>query len=167
MSAADGDAGDREHSGREPRGGLSRTGVGWVAAHGGCGATTLANVLGGTDLGCRWPQPGRAEPARIFLVARTHAYGLQAASRALNAMRESRHPDGMELIGVVAVADAPGSLPRVLVSQIRLLRSVAPVHRIPWIADWRLGQHPSRLPRQVESLERRVRELGSYHPGGQ
>lgn len=141
-------------------GALAPTGIGWVAAHGGSGASTLAGLLGGSDLGCRWPGPESSEPARVLLVARTHAAGLDAASRTLNAMREGRHPSGMALVGVVLVADAPGALPRVLVNRIRVLRSVAPVQRIPWIAQWRVGEQPSRLPRQVDALARMIDGAG-------
>jgi len=137
-------------------------GLAWVGAHGGAGVTTLAAVLGGVDVGCRWPQPDLAEPARILLVARTHASGLHTASMTLNAMREGRHPSGMTLVGVVLVADAPGSLPRSLVNRIKVLRSAAPVQRIPWIPQWRVGEQPNRLPRQVDALERQVRELGVW-----
>ncbi|MFI7602660.1 DUF6668 family protein [Actinoplanes sp. NPDC049681] len=146
-----------------PSGRLSEHGIAWVSAHGGCGATTLTAVLGGVDLGCRWPNAGRHEPSRVFLVARTHAQGLRAASRALNAVREGRHPAGMELMGLVLVADAPGRLPRTLVSRVKVLRSAVPVHRIPWIAPWRIGRQADRLPRQVARLEQRVRALD---PGG-
>jgi hypothetical protein len=164
--AADfGDDGPRWQS-RQPRltremtnGALSGRGVGWVAAHGGAGTTTLAAVLSGIDLGCRWPDPARDEPARIILVARTHAQGLRAASRALNAIREGRHPAGMRLVALVLVADAPGSLPRPLAGRIRLLRSAAPVHRIPWIAPWRLGKKTDRLPRQVVKVGQLVRSV--------
>ncbi|GLY02420.1 DUF6668 family protein [Actinoplanes sp. NBRC 101535] len=143
-----------------PVGRLTPDGTGWIGAHGGAGVSTLAGLLGGADLGCRWPDPDRAEPARVFLVARTHASGLQAASQTLNAMREGRHPSGMELVALVLVADAPGSLPRALLNRVRVLRSVAPVQRIPWITEWRLGEQPRRLPRQVDLLDRQLRELG-------
>lgn len=131
---------------------LSRDGIGWVAAHGGAGTTTLAIVLGGTDLGCRWPDAARAEPGRVLLVARTHAAGLRAASRALNALREGRHPAGLELAGLVLVADAPGRLPLTLTRRIRVLRSVAPVKRVPWIAAWRLGKQAKQLPKAMAQL---------------
>ncbi|MEV4637759.1 DUF6668 family protein [Actinoplanes sp. NPDC049548] len=147
-----------------PPGRLSGQGIAWVSAHGGSGATTLTAVLGGVDLGCRWPNAGRHEPARVFLVARTHAQGLRAASRALNAIREGRHPAGMELVGLVLVADAPGRLPRTLVSRIKVLRSAVPVHRIPWIAPWRVGKKVDRLPRQVTKLEQRVQALNRGGP---
>jgi len=135
---------------RQPAiGSLSGDGVCWVATHGGAGATTLAAVVGGVDVGCRWPDAARHEPARILLLARTHEQGLRAASRALNAIREGRHPAGMELVALVLVADAPGRLPVPLLTRIRLLRSVVPVQRVPWIPQWRLGKTVDRLPGQL------------------
>jgi len=147
---------------------LSARGMGWVAAHGGAGATTLSIVLGGTDLGARWPDAARAEPARVMLVARTHAQGLRAASRGMNALREGRHPAGMELVGLVLVADAPGRLPSPLVARIRLLRSIVPVWRVPWIAPWRLGNQAPDLPKQAEGLGRIVEicEKGGQRSAG-
>ncbi|MFI6078683.1 DUF6668 family protein [Actinoplanes sp. NPDC051343] len=157
--------GGADEIGPEQRSGLSPAGFAWVAAHGGCGATTLASVLGGVDLGCRWPQPERTEPTRVLLVARTHAGGLRAASQTLNAMREGRHPAGMKLVAVVLVADAPGGLPRILADRIRLLRSVAPVYRIPWVASWRSGQNLTTLPQPLEKLGRLVQGPTAGSPG--
>jgi len=144
------------------RSSLSREGVGWVAAHGGAGTTTLAIVFGGTDLGCRWPDPAASEPGRVLLVARTHAAGLRAAARALNALREGRHPAGMELVSLVLVADTPGRLPLALARRIRVLRSVTPVRRVPWIAAWRLGKQAKELPKAMSQLG----ALVAGHAGG-
>jgi hypothetical protein len=135
-----------------PRRSLSEEGIGWIAAHGGAGATTLTRLFGGTDLGCRWPDAALAEPAKVILVARTNAEGMRALSRALNALREGRHPAGMKLTGLVLSADAPGSLPLALSRRIRVLRSVAPVYRVPWIPSWRLGQQPGALPKSLHRL---------------
>ena len=137
---------------RSRQGTLSGEGLGWVGAHGGAGASTLARVLGGSDLGCAWPDPSRGEPARVMLVARTHAEGMRAASRALNALREGRHPAGMELVALVLVADAPGRLPLVLANRVRILRSAAPVRRLPWIPAWRLGKETRKLPKELFRL---------------
>ncbi|MER7167825.1 DUF6668 family protein [Micromonospora sp. NPDC000207] len=131
---------------------LSDEGIGWIGAHGGAGATTLTQLLGGTDLGCRWPDEELAEPGTVMLVARTNAEGMRAMSRALNALREGRHPAGMRLTGLVLLADAPERLPMALSRRIRVLRSVAPVHRVPWIPAWRLGQQPPKLPKALLKL---------------
>ncbi|QLQ40504.2 hypothetical protein [Micromonospora robiginosa] len=144
----------RERDERPVRGrdALSDEGIGWIGAHGGAGASTLTRLLGGVDIGCRWPDPAIGEPARVALVGRTNVDGLRAVSRALNAMREGRHPAGMRLVGVVLIADAPGRLPAPLLGRIRLLRSVAPVHRVPWIPSYRIGVEPQRPPRQLTRL---------------
>lgn len=131
---------------------LSAGGMCWVAAHGGAGATMLAAAVGGVDVGCRWPDARHDEPARVLLVARTHLTGLRAAARALNAVREGRHPAGMELVGLVLVADLPGRLPATLRKQIRRLGAGVPVLRIPWIPQWRIGKRPDRLPRRLTQL---------------
>ncbi|MBQ1049927.1 hypothetical protein KBX50_15820 [Micromonospora sp. C51] len=131
---------------------LADDGIGWIGAHGGAGASTLTRLLGGTDIGCRWPDPALAEPAQVMVVGRTNLDGLRAVSRALNALREGRHPAGMRLVGVVLIADAPGRLPPTLLSRIRLLRSIAPVHRLPWVPSYRVGEEPKHLPRQLARL---------------
>ncbi|WAZ25698.1 hypothetical protein STRCI_007209 [Streptomyces cinnabarinus] len=104
------------------------------------------------DLGVRWPQPTRGEPRRIVLVGRTSARGLRTVSQALGALKEGRAPQGLELLGVVLVADAPGRLPLGLLRRIRVLRSATHVHRVPWIPAWRLGSTPRAMPRQLVSL---------------
>ncbi|MET9553741.1 hypothetical protein [Streptomyces sp. NPDC006645] len=124
----------------------------WVNAHGGGGASTLAQALGGADLGTRWPEPAEGEPGDVLLVARTHAGGIRAASQALNALRMGDHPDGLRLVAVVLVADAPGRLPRQLGQRVRVLRSAAEVHRVPWVPAWRLGEEVDPLPRDVRAL---------------
>lgn len=148
-----------------PRPSLSEEGIGWIAAHGGAGTTTLTRLLGGTDLGCRWPDPALAEPATVMLVGRTNAEGMRAVSRALNALREGRHPPGMRLTGLVLLADAPGRLPLALSRRIRVLRSVAPVHRVPWIPQWRLGRQPQTLPKAMRRLATAA-GLRAELPGG-
>ncbi|MGC4892301.1 hypothetical protein [Micromonospora sp. DT31] len=144
--------GERDESRARHHDGLSAEGIGWIGAHGGAGVTTLTRLLGGTDLGCRWPDREIGEPARVVVVGRTNLDGLRAVSRALNAIREGRHPAGMRLVGVVLIADAPGRLPGPLVGRIRLLRSVAPVWRVPWVPSFRVGEEPKRQPRQLARL---------------
>ncbi|QUC63232.1 hypothetical protein IOD14_05320 [Streptomyces sp. A2-16] len=136
--------------------GRSREDVGWVKAHGGSGATSLVEALGGVDLGARWPEPARGEPYRIVLVGRTSAAGLRAVSQALGALKDGKAPQGLELLAVVLLADAPGRLPLSLLRRIRVLRSVARVHRVPWIPAWRTGDHPKYVPRQLVTLSKLV-----------
>ncbi|MFJ2818036.1 DUF6668 family protein [Streptomyces sp. NPDC087294] len=126
--------------------------VSWVNAHGGAGASTLARELGGADLGRRWPDPARGEPGRVLLVARTHHAGMRAAGRALDALRKENHPQGISLVALVLVADAPGRLPMKLGRRIRVLRSAARVHRLPWVPAWRSGKSVPNPPRAIRSL---------------
>ncbi|MFG2950991.1 hypothetical protein [Streptomyces adustus] len=132
--------------------GRSRDDVGWVKAHGGAGATSLVEVLGGADVGARWPDPARGEPRRIVLVGRTSARGLRSVSQALGALHDGHAPQGLDLLAVVLVADAPGRLPLGLLRRIRVLRSAVPVRRVPWIPAWRTGSTPKVLPRQLDRL---------------
>ncbi|MFJ4787340.1 hypothetical protein [Streptomyces sp. NPDC088794] len=136
--------------------GRSREDVGWVKAHGGSGATSLVEALGGVDVGARWPEPARGEPYRIVLVGRTSASGLRSVSRALGALNDGNAPQGLELLAVVLVADAPGRLPLGLLRRIRVLRSVARVHRVPWIPAWRTDSRMKYVPRQLVTLSRLV-----------
>ncbi|MEV7284062.1 DUF6668 family protein [Streptomyces sp. NPDC093252] len=135
-----------------PGRGASRDAVGWVKAHGGAGVTSLVEVFGGVDLGARWPEPGRGEPRRVVLVGRTSASGLRSVSQALRSLAEGHAPRGLDLLCVVLIADAPGMLPLGLLRRIRVVRSVARVHRVPWIPAWREGGEPRRLPVQLERL---------------
>ncbi|MGW1536463.1 hypothetical protein [Streptomyces aureus] len=134
----------------------SRDTVGWVKAHGGSGATSLAELFGGVEVGTRWPDPARGEPRRVVLVGRTGARGLRSVSQALGALQDGDAPQGLELLAVVLVADAPGRLPLALLRRIRVLRSVARVHRVPWIPAWRTGGRPASVPRQLAALARLV-----------
>ncbi|CCK24556.1 hypothetical protein BN159_0177 [Streptomyces davaonensis JCM 4913] len=128
------------------------TAIGWVQAHGGAGVTSLARCLGGVDVGARWPQPLRGEPSRVLLVGRTSLAGLQAVSRQLDALRQGKAPQGLDLLGVVLVADVPGRLPLTLLRRVRVIKSAVTVHRVPWIPSWRVGEPASEPPRQLTSL---------------
>lgn len=123
----------------------------WVPCHGGAGATTLATVLGGGDAGRRgWPRYRAAQPG-VILVARTHAAGLQAAQRA-SRQWASGAVGSVRLVGLVAVADTPGRLPRSLRQWLKLVTGGFPrTWVVPWHEPWRRGERPTRenAPRQV------------------
>ncbi|MFF4168556.1 DUF6668 family protein [Streptomyces sp. NPDC001744] len=128
----------------------------WMGAHGGAGTSTLAQVFGGHDSGLSWPDAAAGRPGNVLLVARTHASGLQAVSRILNAHRQNEIPAGVTLAAVVLVADAPGRLPRELNQRIKVIGSVVEVHRVPWVSSWRTGNLSGPLPREVAALGRLV-----------
>ncbi|WP_322741087.1 DUF6668 family protein [Streptomyces hygroscopicus] len=127
-------------------------GIGWVNAHGGAGATTLSGALGGVDIGTRWPDVTRGDPGRFLFVARTHAAGLQAASRALESVRTGRHPAGIELMALVLVADAPGRLPLGLAQRVRVLCSAVRSLRVPWVPAWRMGRPVEKAPKEITEI---------------
>ncbi|MEU3855224.1 DUF6668 family protein [Streptomyces sp. NPDC029554] len=131
--------------------------VAWVNAHGGAGATTFAAALGGIDAGNGWPDVGRGQPRRMFLLARTHAAGLRAAGRALKELHNGNHPVGMELLALVLVADAPGRLPLQLSRRVRVLRSATTTVTVPWIPAWRVGEPASKAPREIDNLAALIR----------
>ncbi|MEU6356205.1 hypothetical protein ABZ896_44015 [Streptomyces sp. NPDC047072] len=142
------------HQPRNPRParGRSRDDIGWVKAHGGAGTTSMVELFGGVDVGARWPEPARGEPRRVVLVGRTSEGGLRSVSQALGALKEGHAPQGIDLLCVVLVADAPGMLPLSLLRRIRVIRSVVRVHRVPWIPAWRVGNRPQNLPKQIVRL---------------
>ncbi|MFE1519001.1 DUF6668 family protein [[Kitasatospora] papulosa] len=127
-------------------------GISWVGAHGGAGATTFAEALGGTDIGHAWPEVAEGEPGDVLLLARTHLAGLQAASKALDSLRTGRHPQGIRLVALVLVADAPGRLPPELWRRVRVLRAVVRTFSVPWIPQWRVGKPAPKAPRSVVEL---------------
>ncbi|EFL34177.1 conserved hypothetical protein [Streptomyces viridochromogenes DSM 40736] len=106
--------------GPPPEPGHARAGArrfSWVGTHGGAGVSTLAAVYGGHDSGRAWPGPG--DPPSVLLVARTHAAGLDAVAGAVEVFRRGQAPPGLDLDGVVLVADAPGRLPRPLTQRVK------------------------------------------------
>ncbi|MGW1671900.1 DUF6668 family protein [Streptomyces sp. NPDC002324] len=123
-----------------------------MAVHGGAGASTLAAVFGGVDIGRAWPRPEQGEPGSILLVARTHAAGLLAVSQTLDLFRRGEQPSGLTLVAVVLVADAPGRLPRQLLQRIKVIGSAIEVHRVPWMPAWRTGDLTAPMPRETATL---------------
>jgi hypothetical protein len=123
-----------------------------TGAHGGAGTTTVARLLGARDAGRHWPQPGEEKyPPRILLVARTHAAGLMAVSQVLARYFASGRSRGPYLTGIVLVPDAPGRIPKPLKRRITVLESATMIHRLPWVAAWRLTENTAD-PRIAESL---------------
>ena len=119
-----------------------------VGAHGGAGTSTWAGLLDAGDAGCSWPVPAvPGERVRVLVAARTHAAGLEAARAVAVEWLEGTVP-GVELVGLVLGADAPGRRrPKPLARLVRDVGGAFPVVlRVPWQAAWRLSQ-PSEAHR--------------------
>lgn len=128
----------------------------WVGCHGGAGESTLSlAVEEGRDAGGRgWPVSASGLQNNVVLVTRTHAGGLQAAQTAARQWATGRL-DGVNLLGLVAIADAPGKLPKSLQEWLKLVSGGVPrVWRVPWNESWRLGEwpDPQNSPRDVRKL---------------
>jgi hypothetical protein len=128
-----------------------------VGTHGGSGETTLAQLLGGTATGHRWPSA--TEPPAVVLTARTHASGLRAAQLAMRAWAAAETPH-IRLLGLVLVADAPGKLPKPLAELAEILRGGVPhTWQLPWVDAYRLEVDVDDTPRQVRKILTEINTL--------
>ena len=131
--------------------------VWWLGAHGGAGESTLEELFSGSRAADHsWPLTGAdLPPARVVLVARTHAHGLRAAQ---SAIREWAAGDvHVLLLGLVLIADAPGRLPHGLRRLAGLIGGGVPaVWWLPWIEAWRVGEPPA--PHNAPKVVRRLLE---------
>ena len=134
-----------------------QAGVWWLGAHGGAGETTLEELFTGSRAADHsWPlTDANVAPARVVLVARTHAHGLRAAQ---SAIREWAAGDAQVLLlGLVLIADAPGRLPHCLRQLADLIAGGIPaVWSLPWIEAWRVGEPPA--PHNAPKVVRRLLE---------
>jgi len=129
--------------------------VWWLGAHGGAGESTLQELFSGSRAADHsWPLTAAdLPPARVVLVARTHAHGLRCAQ---GAIREWAAGDAQVLLlGLVLLADAPGRLPHRLRQLADLIAGGVPaVWSLPWIEAWRGGELPAahNAPKVVRRL---------------
>lgn len=117
----------------------------FVGCHGGAGVTTLATATGqgGVNAGRYWPVPEAPGTAMVVLVARTHATGLRAAQLAARQWASGALDGDVRLLGLAAVADAPGRLPKPLRDLLHLVSGAFPqVWTLPWAESLRLGAPP-------------------------
>jgi len=128
----------------------------WLGVHGGAGVSALEQAVpGGRDAERAWPVAAGAQ--RVVLVARSSAHGLDAAQNAAQQWA-SRMVTGIDLLGLVVVADAPGRRPRALRDRVRLVSGAVPrLWEIPWVEPWRLGE--PHLPKECASLGRDLSRL--------
>lgn len=134
----------------------------WLGCHGGAGVTTLTHAVpGGADAGRVWPRPAPGGRAPVLLVARTHASGLQAAQLAAQQWASGALP-GVDVLGLVLVADAPGKYPRPLAQLRKLVAGGVPrAWHVPWCEPWRCGELPApeTAPRELRALTRELSRL--------
>lgn len=133
-----------------------------VAAHGGAGESTLAELVDDWQPGGHaWPELASGAPAACVVVARTSARGLLAARTALTQWAGSGAGPSARLLGLVLVADAPGKLPAPLRDLAHVVGGGAPrVWHLPWVEAWRLGEPVTeRVPRPVSKLVSHLRSL--------
>lgn len=132
----------------------------WVNCHGGAGGSTLCAAIGrgGDPAAPGWPVPPVPAPVRVVLVARTHGRGLNAAQEAATQWASGAVPH-VDLLGLVAVADAPGKLPRPLRDALRFVAGGVPrVWHVPWVEPWRLCGTPRGVP-QIRATAQLAAEL--------
>ncbi|MEU5959214.1 DUF6668 family protein [Streptomyces sp. NPDC047525] len=133
----------------------------WLGVHGGAGVTTLQSAVpGGRDAGRLWPAPYGAITHPVVLVCRSSYGGLMAARAAIVQWASGQVP-GIELLGLVVVADAPGKLPRPLRDLMRLVAGgVARTWSVQWMEEWRLGEPPMNHPtRELTAFGRELARL--------
>lgn len=113
-----------------------------VGAHGGSGETSLASLHPSWQAtGHQWPIVDGE--AHVVVAARSSMNGMLAAQRALTEWA-SGELQGVSVLGLVIVADAPGRQPRALRDMERVVAGGAPRHwSLPWIDAWRLGETPT------------------------
>lgn len=138
----------------------------WLCScHGGAGTSTLAALIPGSgNAGRYWPTPTSGGRSQVLLVARSHASGLCAAQAAARQWASGVLPS-VRLLGLVAIADAPGKRPKPLNDLLRLISGGVPrLWELPWVEALRLGNQPeqTKLPsaysRLIRDLERRIFE---------
>lgn len=126
-----------------------------VAAHGGAGQSTLVRLDERFVAESAWPRLGVGP---VVVVCRSHAAGLIAAGRLLDAHRDSPP------LGVLVIADAPGHLPVALRRRVRLLAGVAPqLWRLPWVEAWRRRPAAGPTPLTVRRVLDRVLAAADPH----
>jgi len=127
----------------------------WIGAHGGAGARAIAAAAG---VGRTGTEARRAalddtllpQPAAV-VVARSDTRGLEAAAAAIRTV-----PAGVQLVGLLVSADAPGRVPKDLRTRMHELSGTVPVLvNVPWINQWRVTPGSPHT-----SIDRALAQLG-------
>jgi hypothetical protein len=130
----------------------------WWPVHGGAGVSTLAALA---PAGADYDLVGvQAPELPLVVVARTHASGLLAA-RAFVIDAKADSAPAPPLVGLVTVADAPGSIPQGLRQLRRYVAGCFPhAWHVGWVEAWRCGEPPSAqtAPAAVLKVLRKIDE---------
>lgn len=126
----------------------------FVGAHGGAGETTLASLDDEWEAAehC-WPVSSE-KLNRVVLVARSSFAGLSAAQSVMQQWASGGVADSVDVLGLVVIADSPGTLPRPLRELAHVLSGgVARTWWLPWVEEWRV-EPPTKgnSPRAVRKL---------------
>ncbi|WP_433241145.1 DUF6668 family protein [Actinomadura nitritigenes] len=138
----------------------------WLSScHGGAGTSTLAALLtNSASAGRYWPVPAPPGRSRVLLVARSHAAGLLAAQGAVAQWASGVLP-GVQLLGLVVVADAPGKRPKPLSDLVRLIAGGVPrLWELPWVEAFRLGDPPDKM-KPPSAYARMIHEVNGLIAG--
>ena len=95
----------------------------------------------------------------VVLVARSNIPGLRAARLAATEWA-SRSLPGIQVAGLVVMADAPGRLPKEIRDFSRVVGGGVPhVWHFPWVDAWRYGHDvtPEDLPKEARTVVDQVR----------
>lgn len=126
----------------------------FVGAHGGSGETTLASLVDEWEAAehC-WPVSSE-KTNRVVLVARSSFYGLRSAQSVLEQWASGGVAETVDVIGLVLIADSPGTLPRPLRELAHVVSGgAARTWWLPWVEQWRVDDPTSvNRPRAVRKL---------------
>lgn len=117
----------------------------WITGtHGGSGESRIADLLDGARAtGHRWPVPQDGSTPKLLLVCRADMRGLTAARSALTQWAAGAAP-AVDLLGLAALADAPGKTPKALRDFVAIVGGGAPrLWTLPWVEAWRQEDTPS------------------------
>lgn len=149
-----------DHADRLPRWNVSgiTPAYWWLGVHGGAGETSLARLDKKTRAAeHHWPIT--AAGSTVVLVARSNMSGLRAAQLAATEWASGSTP-GINIAGLVVLADAPGRLPKDIREYARVVGGGVPhLWHFPWLEAWRFGHDvlPEELPKEARTVLDQVR----------
>ena len=144
-----------------------------LGTHGGAGETVLAGLLGPFARECHHVWPCSSNEKRslpVLLTCRTALPDLKAASSVV-AQWASGQIRGVLLLGLVMLADQPGTLPKPLRDFAGLVSGGPPhVWNLPYFPELRLGLSPANLKLDrksqavIEAIKREFTAKTGYSP---